>query len=59
VNASITQEYGITYFNITPISRRGLDEPTLVADDRLHPSATQYAEWVSLMIPNVVEKLKD
>jgi lysophospholipase L1-like esterase len=59
VNASITQEYGITYFNITPISRRGLDEPALVADDGLHPSAIQYAEWVSLMIPEVVEKLKD
>ena len=46
VNDSITAAYGIRYFNITPISRRGLDEPGLVAIDGLHPSGMQYTLWV-------------
>lgn len=59
VNVKVTEEYDITYFNITPISRRGLNEPGLVAGDGLHPSASQYAEWVEMMIPEVREKLRN
>jgi lysophospholipase L1-like esterase len=50
VNKSITEKYGITYFNITEISRRGLQEPSLVASDGLHPSGKMYAEWVELIL---------
>jgi lysophospholipase L1-like esterase len=46
VNKLITEKHGIRYIYITDISRRGLDEPNLVAEDKLHPSATMYAEWV-------------
>lgn len=53
VNESIAREYGVTYFNITPISRNGLENPDLVADDRLHPSGLQYRQWVSMMIPQI------
>lgn len=52
-NAAITAEYGIQYFDITPISRNGLIEPELVAGDGLHPSAEQYRRWVELMIDDV------
>ncbi len=52
-NKSITEEYGIQYFDITPISRQGLDEPELVASDGLHPSGEQYRRWVELMIGGV------
>lgn len=39
---------GVTYVDITPISRRG--DPALVAGDKLHPSAKQYAEWVRAIL---------
>ncbi|PRY99904.1 putative secreted protein (Por secretion system target) [Marinilabilia salmonicolor] len=45
VNKDITQRYGVAYHNITPISRRGLSEPELVASDGLHPSGEQYKLW--------------
>ena len=56
-NKEITIAAGIAYVNITPISRRGLDEPDLVASDNLHPSGKQYAEWVELILPEAVEVL--
>lgn len=46
VNKRITEGYGITYFNITDISRMGLEDPELVASDGLHPSGKQYSLWV-------------
>lgn len=46
INRNVSMEYGVRYVNITPISRRGLDEPDLVASDDLHPSGKQYSEWV-------------
>ena len=47
---SICRIYGISFYNVTPISRRGLNEPGLVASDNLHPSGDQYSLWVSLML---------
>ncbi|MDF1571247.1 MAG: SGNH/GDSL hydrolase family protein [Bacteroidales bacterium] len=51
VNESIAREYGVLYFNTTPISRNGLENPDLVADDQLHPSGLQYKQWVGMMLP--------
>ena len=56
-NRSITSEYGIQYFDITPISRQGLSEPELVAADGLHPSGEQYRRWVELMFDDVKRML--
>ncbi|MEM7037584.1 MAG: SGNH/GDSL hydrolase family protein [Bacteroidota bacterium] len=53
VNKTLTEQAGIRYFDITPISRRGLDEPALVAPDGLHPSGAQYAEWVQAIDQDV------
>ncbi len=58
VNQSITEDYNIRYFNITPISRQGLQEPSLVAADGLHPSGQQYSRWVSIMLHDVKELLR-
>lgn len=49
INKRITARYKVTYFNITEISRRGLQEPELVAGDGLHPSGEMYMLWVDLM----------
>ncbi len=57
INRSITQAYGIAYYDITPISRMGLDKPEYVATDRLHPSGAMYTEWVKLLLNDFREQL--
>lgn len=57
-NREITEQKGVLYFDITPISRKGLEDPTLVASDGLHPSGKQYKQWVELMLPGVLDMLK-
>lgn len=42
--------FDVNYFNITPISRQGLDDPDLVANDGLHPSGKQYGLWVDFIL---------
>jgi lysophospholipase L1-like esterase len=56
-NRSIAETYGITYFDITPISRQGLDIPSYVASDGLHPSGEQYTKWVELMLEYIDEQI--
>jgi lysophospholipase L1-like esterase len=41
---------------IFEISRRVTDDPSLVADDGLHPSGAQYRLWVDAIVP-VLERL--
>ena len=53
----ISKEYDVLYINITDISRRVMDENTLVADDGLHPSAEQYALWVERVVVDVAEMI--
>jgi lysophospholipase L1-like esterase len=50
INKMISDKYQASYFNITPISRKGFDHPELVADDNLHPSAKQYSQWVEVIL---------
>lgn len=59
VNRMIAEQYEISYFDITPISREGLDKPELVATDGLHPSGVQYARWVSSFMESIKEKLEE
>lgn len=59
MNKEVAEAYNVRYFDITPISREGLDKPSLVANDGLHPSGAQYSRWVSLMLPTVKEELEE
>lgn len=59
INREISRSYGVHYFNITPISREGLQKPELVARDGLHPSGRQYTRWVELMLPEITRMLKE
>ncbi|HBH05920.1 MAG TPA: lysophospholipase [Flavobacteriales bacterium] len=54
---SVCLEYGVTYINITDISRSGLADASLVASDGLHPSGPQYSQWVSRIAPIVFNKI--
>ena len=47
VNKRMAEKYGVTYINITDISRQAMKDPELVAADGLHPSGKMYALWVS------------
>nr|WP_246109115.1 SGNH/GDSL hydrolase family protein [Seonamhaeicola algicola] len=50
-------QYGITYINITDITREGLENPALVASDGLHPSTLAYSKFVSLILPEALFKI--
>lgn len=53
-NKSISEDKGVTYINITDISRQGLAQPDLVASDGLHPSGKMYTEWVTLILDTLI-----
>ncbi|GEP51545.1 lysophospholipase [Flavobacterium noncentrifugens] len=44
-------ENHIAFVNITDITREGLDQPSLVASDGLHPSESAYARFVERLFP--------
>jgi acyl-CoA thioesterase I len=56
-NRQVAESWGVAYFDITPISREGLDRPELVAGDRLHPSGLMYQAWVELMLETLASSL--
>ena len=41
----------ITFFNITEISRKALNDNSLIAEDGLHPSKKMYKQWVKMIKP--------
>lgn len=48
---------GISFVNITDITRLGLSNPDLVANDGLHPSALAYQKFVERLLPIATQKL--
>lgn len=52
INKSIAESKGVLYINITDISRLGLQDPDLVAGDRLHPSGKMYKAWIDRILTN-------
>jgi len=53
INKKISADYSVVYFDITPISRQGLNRSDLVATDGLHPSGEMYSEWVNLIMEHM------
>ena len=52
-------ENGITFINITDITRQGLINPALVASDNLHPSELAYKKFVERIFPTALDKILD
>lgn len=50
---------GITFVNITDITRKGLAQPELVASDGLHPSELGYSKFVERILPKALLKLEN
>ena len=51
INKQVCQQMGVTYLNVTAISREAATNKALIAEDGLHPSAEQYARWSALLAP--------
>ena len=52
----LSETRGIAFVDIFDLSRRAAMDPSLVANDGLHPSGAQYALWVDRIGP-VVRRL--
>ncbi|RZO21169.1 MAG: SGNH/GDSL hydrolase family protein [SAR92 clade bacterium] len=48
----------LSYAYITDITREGLEDPSLVASDGLHPSELAYSRFVERLTPIALEKIK-
>jgi len=53
------EQNGITFINITDITREGLSNTSLVASDGLHPSTLAYTKFVEKILPLAIDKLKE
>ena len=50
INKKITEQFKVKYINITDISRKALEDTSLVAGDGLHPSGKMYGLWVEQIL---------
>ena len=57
INQEISTTYGAIYLDVTPISRQASADPTLIANDDLHPSAKMYTAWADLALPVACQAL--
>ena len=57
-NRLISQNAGVNYLDITPISRDAENNPSLIARDGLHPSLQQYLKWDQLLVPLILKTIK-
>ena len=51
VNHDVSIQSGVTWIDITGISRQAKTDPSLIAIDGLHPSGVQYRKWAELLAP--------
>jgi lysophospholipase L1-like esterase len=57
VAAKIAMKYGITFYDITPVSKTTEGDQSMFAEDKLHPSAKQYQLWLDIFYEEVKAKL--
>ncbi|AVR45734.1 lysophospholipase [Christiangramia fulva] len=53
----VADDFGVDFYDITPISREVIKDPRLVARDSLHPSKIMYRRWVDQIVNQVAQKL--
>lgn len=58
INRQVTVANNITYLDITPSSREGRYDRSLIAGDGLHPSGTEYKKWADRLAVLMLEALK-
>lgn len=55
INRGEVEKVGAHYVDITAVSRQAITDPTLIADDGLHPSGKMYTAWMELALPVVLQ----
>ena len=50
-NAQIASMLHVRYADVTATSRDGGDQPAMLVDDGLHPSAAMYSRWLETIAP--------
>ncbi|MBW7956162.1 hypothetical protein H3C66_05570 [Patescibacteria group bacterium] len=55
---TVGENRGVLVVDVYELSQEMRKDATLVADDGLHPSATEYGKWVKLMLPEVKKLLQ-
>jgi lysophospholipase L1-like esterase len=58
INKEITLQYKISYTDITSLSREVATNPSLLANDNLHYSATEHLKWAEVLLPSITSALK-
>ena len=58
INKHVTLQNNIAYVDITPSSRQAETNPTLIANDGLHPSGLEYKKWAEMVAPLVKQALQ-
>jgi lysophospholipase L1-like esterase len=58
ISKLISIQYKVNYVDIMPDSRLAADQPELLAEDGLHPSAAAYAQWAQLVTEAMAAQLK-
>ena len=53
INKNISEQYGVNYLDITGDTRQASTNLSLVANDGLHPSGTEYAVWAGKLAPMI------
>jgi lysophospholipase L1-like esterase len=51
INKQVSQQNNITYVDVTPSTREGATNPSLIANDGLHPSGLEYKKWAEMLAP--------
>jgi lysophospholipase L1-like esterase len=58
INLQVTKQYDCLYLDITPSTREGRTNRSLIASDGLHPSGAEYKRWADRLAPMVAQALK-
>jgi lysophospholipase L1-like esterase len=51
INKEVTLQSNCNYLDITPSTRQAANDPTLIANDGLHPSGKEYKKWADRLGP--------
>ena len=58
INKSVTDAYNCPYLDITPSTREGGTDRSLIAYDGLHPSGLEYRRWANRLAPMMLPVLR-
>lgn len=58
INKEESLKLAVQYIYITDLTQQGLNDPTLIASDGLHPSGKMYGLWANRILPVITSDLK-